>query len=557
LNDQDLSQAGDILTAPDAGELGAGDVVDATVVAVTADDATLRLGEQETRVAVAPAVASETAPMKPGDRLRVFVEQVQPVLVVSPEKAEMLRLWDRLAAAARSGELIEGTVVAIVKGGLSVDVGTKAFLPASEVDLRRTPDLGRFVGQRLSFKVLRFGTKRGNVVLSRRALVAEEREEQERATLASLAVGDVKTGAVKSFTAYGAFIDLGGIDGLLHLTDMSWGKLRHPSEQCRLGDQLTVKVLAVDTEKRRISLGLKQLTADPWANVADRFGEGTDATGKVLRLEDYGAFVELAPGIEGLVHVSEMSWGRGVRPSDVVAIGDTVRVRVLRLDGRERRVALGMKQLMPNPWRTFAETHPEGTKVRGHVRSLTDFGVFVRVADGIDGLVHVSDISWTEQVRNPGERYKKGDEVDALVLNVDVQNERIALGIKQLEEDPWLGLVRRYPAGTKVTGKVMRVVDFGAFVEIEPGIDGLCHISELSYERVERTSDVVKAGDPLDVMVLDVDPRSRKISLSAKAASDDLAAVEDAGEEAPDESATFSNTLGDKLAAKLGIERKA
>ena len=557
MSEANESDASEPRVAVQPGDLMPGDLVDAVVVALTTDGVRLRLGEEEKQAVVSKPTVTEPVQLAPGDEVRLFVEQVEPVLIVSPEKAGMLRLWDRLAAAAESGEVVDGTVVAIVKGGLAVDVGTKAFLPASEVDVRRTSDLGRFVGQRLPFKVLRFGTKRGNVVLSRRPIVAAEREALEKTALDGLALGDVRTGTVKSFTSYGAFVDLGGLDGLLHVSDMSWSKVSHPSQLLKVGESVTVKVLAIDAAKRRVSIGTKQLTADPWETIADSFGEGVDVSGKVMRLADFGAFVELAAGIEGLVHVSEMSWSRGIRPSDVVKAGDAVRVRVLRLDLKERRIALGMKQLLPNPWRAFAEEHPAGSKVTGTVKSLTDFGIFVRVADGLDGLVHVSDFSWTERVRDPSERYKKGDEVTAVVLDVDVDNERIALGVKQLEADPWVTLADRFPAGTKIMGKVMRIVDFGAFIEIEPGSEGLCHISELSHERVESVSDKVKIGDTLEVVVLDIDASTHKISLSAKAVDAMSSVEEPPAEETPAKAPAFSNTLGDKLAKQLGIEPKA
>jgi len=528
------------------GELWAGDVADAIVVSVSAEGVGVRLGGHEAQI---QAPAQGAARLTPGDALKVFVEQVEPALVVSAKKAAALALWDTLAAAAQSGEVIEGTVITEIKGGLSVDVGTKAFLPASEADARPRPDLASLVGQRLAFKVIRFGAKKGNIVLSRKEFAAAERDEQKQAALAALAVGDVRTGTVKSFTTYGAFVDLGGLDGLLHVSDMSWGKVSHPEQMYKKGDEVTVKVLKLEADRQRISLGTKQLTPDPWSTLSERLQVGGDVSGKVLRLADFGAFIEIEPGIEGLCHISEMSWQRGKRPSELVAEGDVVRARVLHIDTRERRIALGIKQLQANPWAAFLEAHPIGSQVTGAVRSLTDFGIFVRVADGIDGLVHVTDFSWTERVKHPSERYKKGDEVTAVVLDVDA--ERIALGIKQLAEDPWASLARRLPAGSKVTGKVTRVVDFGAFVELEPGLEGLCHVSELAHERVEHASDVVKPGDALEVMILDLDRREHKISLSVKAAQAGPASYRKILEEAREKEAGFRNSLGDKLAQKI------
>ena len=458
------------------------------------------------------------------DVIDVYVESREDdsgLVIVSKEKADKLRVWDDISAAAERDELVDGVVVARVKGGLSVDIGVKAFLPGSQVDLRPIRNLDKLIGQKFKFKVIKFNKKRGNIVLSRRVLLEQEREELKKETLKKLAEGEVLTGVIKNLTEYGAFVDLGGIDGLLHITDMSWGRINHPSEMFNIGDEVKVKVLKFDPETERVSLGYKQITEDPWANAAEKFPVQKRVKGKVVSLTDYGAFIEIEPGVEGLVHVSEMSWTKRVKhPSKLVNVGDQVEAVVLDIDVSQKRISLGIKQTEANPWTLLGEKYPVGAVIKGAVRNITDFGIFVGVEEGIDGLVHVSDLSWTHRVKHPSELYKKGDEVEAVVLNIDVENERFSLGIKQLVDDPWDSLPRRFPRGTKVKGKVMKVTEYGAFVEIEEGIDGLVHVSELADERVEKAGDIVKIGDTVDVMVLDVDPAERRISLSIKAAKE-------------------------------------
>ncbi len=485
-----------------------------------------------------------------GDTIDVYVESREDdsgLVIVSKEKADKLRVWDDISAAAERDELVDGIVVARVKGGLSVDIGVKAFLPGSQVDLRPIRNLDKLIGQKFKFKVIKFNKKRGNIVLSRRVLLEQEREELKKETLKKLAEGEVLTGVIKNLTEYGAFVDLGGIDGLLHITDMSWGRINHPSEMFNIGDEVKVKVLKFDPETERVSLGYKQITEDPWANAGDKFPVGKKVTGKVVSLTDYGAFIEIEPGVEGLVHVSEMSWTKRVKhPSKLVNVGDPVNAVVLDMDMAQKRISLGMKQTEANPWTLLGEKYPVGAVIKGAVRNITDFGIFVGVEEGIDGLVHVSDLSWTHRVKHPSEMYKKGDEVEAVVLNIDVENERFSLGIKQLTDDPWDTLPRRFPRGTKVKGKVMKVTEYGAFVEIEEGIDGLVHVSELADERVEKAGDVVKVGDTVDVMVLDVDPAERRISLSIKAAKEgtsDYRAYMD--------NQSSRSSLGDVLGSKL------
>ncbi len=506
------------------GELKENEIVRGTVVQVTKDYAVVDIGyKSEGQVPIQEFGLAEGKPnVKVGDAVEVLLESRENdtgMVVLSKEKADKMRIWDEISAACERDELVEGTIVGRVKGGLSVDIGVKAFLPGSQVDLRPIRNLDKLIGEKFKFKVIKFNKKRGNIVLSRRVLLEKERETLKKDTLQKLKEGAILTGIVKNLTDYGAFIDLGGIDGLLHITDMSWGRVGHPSEMLNVGDELRVIVLKFDPATERVSLGLKQIQEDPWAHAAEKFPPGTRITGKVVSLTDYGAFIEMEPGVEGLVHVSEMSWTKRVKhPSKVMAIGDQVNAVVLDVDAKAKRISLGMKQIEPNPWTLLEEQYPIGSVIRGQVRNVTDFGIFVGVQEGIDGLVHVSDISWTQRIKHPGDLYKKGDEVEAVVLNIDVENERFSLGIKQLHPDPWTELPTKYPIGSRVKGKVTKVADFGAFVEIEPGIEGLVHVSELRDERVENPRDVVKEGDELDVKVIDMDPHERKVALSVKAA---------------------------------------
>ncbi len=537
-----------------------GEVVKGKIIELGKDFALIDIGyKSEAQVSMSEfTVAEGKEQLVVGDTIDVFVESREDdsgLVIVSKEKADKLKVWDEISAIAERDELIDGVVVARVKGGLSVDIGVKAFLPGSQVDLRPVRNLDKLIGETFKFKVIKFNKRRGNIVLSRRVLLENEREEQKRETLKKLAEGEILLGIVKNLTDYGAFVDLGGIDGLLHITDMSWGRINHPSEMFKIGDEIKVKVLKFDAENERVSLGYKQITEDPWLSAAERYPVEKLVEGKVVSLTDYGAFIELEPGVEGLVHVSEMSWTKRVKhPSKLVEVGDDVKALVLDIDLPQKRISLGMKQAEPNPWNTLQEEYPVGTVLKGVVRNITDFGIFVGVDEGIDGLVHVSDLSWTHRVKHPSEIYNKGDEVEAVVLNIDIDNERFSLGVKQLTDDPWDTLPRRFPRGTKVAGKVMKVTDFGAFVEIEPGIEGLCHISELADERVEKASDIAKVGDSIDVMILEVDPAERRISLSIKAAregtSDYRAYMTD---QTSTGGATFADLLGDKL-SKVDVD---
>jgi small subunit ribosomal protein S1 len=426
-------------------------------------------------------------------------------------------VWDAITQAYDKGAPVEGRVVEVVKGGLAVDVGVKAFLPGSQVDLRPVKNLSGMLGQTIRAKVIKLNRRRGNVVLSRRSVLEEEREEKKKHTLEVLHEGLVLTGTVKNITDYGAFIDLGGIDGLLHVTDMSWGRVGHPSEIFQVGDQVEVVVLHFDRDTGRVSLGYKQKSSDPWEHVEERYPAGTKTRGRVVSLTNYGAFIELEPGVEGLVHVSEMSWTRRVRhPSKLVNVGDEVDVLVLDVNRAAKRISLGMKQVEPDPWATIEERYRPGTRVQGRVRNLTDFGAFVELEPGVDGLLHISDMSWTRNVGHPSEILRKGQDLETQILNIDRDNKRISLGLKQIQPDPWATVSQRYPMGSRVTGKVVRLTDFGAFVELEAGVDGLLHISQMSNRPISRPDEVVSVGDELTLLVIRVDPNERRIGLSLK-----------------------------------------
>lgn len=439
------------------------------------------------------------------------------MIVLSKDKADMLRAWTDITKAAENEEVIEGTVIAKVKGGLQVDIGVKAFLPGSQIDLRPVRNMDIFLGKKYKFKVIKFNKKRGNIVLSRRALLEEERENLKTQTIDQMREGSIVAGLVKNITDYGAFIDLGGMDGLLHITDMSWGRIKHPSEVINVGDEIQVKVLKYDQEKQRVSLGLKQLQEDPWGTVAASYPVGKKVKGKVVSVTEYGAFVELAEGVEGLIHVSEMSWTKRVKHANqIVQPTQEVEVQVLEIDNENRKISLGMKQLMSNPWVELKETYPPGTIIEGEVKSVTDFGVFIGIEDGIDGLVHISDFSWTKRVNHPSEMFAKGQKVRAVVLGVDIENERFSLGLKQLEADPWSNIETKYAIGTQHEVKVTKVADFGAFVELESDIEGLIHVSELTTDKIAKPEDFVKSGATLKAEVISIDKDARKIGLSSK-----------------------------------------
>jgi small subunit ribosomal protein S1 len=533
-----------------------GEVVKGTILSIDDDQVSIDIGfKSEGMVASWEFMDDDgTILVEPGDEVDVLLEEAEGEdgrIVISKEKADRLKVWDDISKAYKADEPVEGTVLSRVKGGLAVDIGVKAFLPGSQVDLRPVRNLENVVGQKLQFKIIKFNKRRANIVLSRRALLESERKKMRETTLQTLAPGQIVDGVIKNLTDYGAFIDLGGIDGLLHVTDMSWGRVNHPSELFHVGDEIKVKVLKFDQENERVSLGLKQIQPDPWIDASMRYPIGKRIQGKVVSLAEYGAFVELEPGIEGLIHVSEMSWTKRIKhPSKVVNVGDEVEAVVLDVDERDRKISLGMKQIEPNPWSVIEEKYPVGTKVSGAVRNVTNFGVFVGLEEGIDGLVHVSDISWTEQIKHPSEKFNKGDMVEAVVLKIDKENEKFSLGIKQLQDNPWNEILEKYPVGTEVTGPVTNVADFGAFVKLEDGIEGLIYSSELSTERVDNPSDIVSEGQEVTALVTRVDPIEQKISLSIRALTD-KEQREALKKVAAQQSARQSTTLGDLLAEKL------
>ena len=456
-----------------------------------------------------------------GDDVDVFFESPEGdrgEIVLSRQKAESIKVWDRIEKAHDQMTPIEGTIVARVKGGFKVDLGVDGFLPGSHVDIRPTRNLDQFVGKRDRFTILKYNRMRDNVVVSRKVLLEKEREVLKKETLAVLDEGVILEGVVKNITDYGAFVDVGGIDGILHITDMSWGRVNHPSDLLSLGETLRVVVLKFDKERERISLGMKQITPDPWESVAERYPVDSKITGKVVGLTDYGAFVELEKGVEGLIHVSEMSWAKKLsHPSKVVQVGETVEAMVLNVDPGRRRISLGLRQVLPNPWFLAKEKYPEGSVVKGPVRNITDFGVFVGVEEGIDGLIHISDLDWTRKIKHPSELYKKGDIVEAKVLGVDPQVERFSLGVKQMTMDPWERVVKENPPGSRVMGSVVRVLDFGVFVRVAEGVEGLIHVSQLSTEHVEKPSSLYQVGDEVEAEVVNVDLKERKIGLSIRA----------------------------------------
>ncbi|WP_428125370.1 30S ribosomal protein S1 [Candidatus Binatus soli] len=500
-----------------------GDVLVGRVLLITRDSVIIDINYKcEGQVPLAEFLDHEGHPtVREGDEVDVYFEGAETengTVMLSHAKAEKFKVWRELDKAFQSETPVEGVVLGKVKGGLKVDIGVPAFLPGSHVDIRPARNLDRYVGQRGRFRILKFNRARGNVVVSRRSVLERERASLKEQTLKVLEEGVILEGTVKNITDYGAFIDLGGIDGLLHITDMAWGRLQHPSEVLKVGDKVKVVVLKYDAERERVSLGMKQIMPDPWTKVAEAYPPGTRIKGKVVSVTDYGAFVEIEKGVEGLIHVSEMSWSkRAVHPSKVVNSGDLVEVQVLGVDEANRRISLGLKQTEANPWEELGQKHPIGSRVKGKVKSITDFGVFVEIEPGIDGLVHISDLSWTKKIRHPSEVCKKGDELEATVLGIDVENERVSLGVKQLSTDPWDTVAERYPLNTRIHGKVSSVADFGVFVEIEEGIEGLIHISQLSNERVDKPSSLYKVDDELEALVVQVDPKERRIGLSIKA----------------------------------------
>ncbi|RME58996.1 MAG: 30S ribosomal protein S1 [Candidatus Dadabacteria bacterium] len=490
--------------------------------------------------------------VKEGDIVDVYIvylENDYNELILSRERAVQKIKWEEIQKAYERGETVRGVVECRVKGGLQVDIGIPAFLPGSQVDVKPVRDLEELVGKEFEFAILKLTKEKGNVVLSRRALIVEEQEKLRQETLKVLAEGVVMEGTVKNLTEYGAFIDLGGVDGLLHLTDITWGRINHPAEKLSIGQRVPVVVLKYDPEQERVNLGMKQLKEDPWLTVPEKYPVGSKVKGKVIVLADYGAFVEIEEGVEGLIHISEMSWTKKVKhPSKILKVGQEVEALVLGIEEEARKLSLGLKQLQPNPWEEFARQHPVGSRVKGVVTSITDFGVFVRVGE-VDGLIHVSDFSWTRRTKEPEEiaaMFKKGQEVEAVVLEIDVQGERLSLGIKQLTEDPWDKLVQIYPVGAKVSGKITSVTDFGVFIELEGGLEGLVHTSQLLLKKGEKIKKKYKIGDVIEAVVIETNKDERRLGLSQKALEEQKkplteGMMDDGG------TVTFGDLLKDKL----------
>ena len=455
-----------------------------------------------------------------GDDVEVMVEfwdEEEERVVLSKEKAAKVKVWEEIKKTYDEDGTVEGVILTRVKGGFSVDIGVQAFLPGSQADLRPIRNLDDLVGKKLEFKMLKYNRKRSNIVLSRRAILEHEREAKRASTLEAIHEDKVVEGVVKNITEYGVFVDLGGVDGLLHITDISWGRVKHPSELFSVGDKIAVKILSLDMERERVSLGMKQLVEDPWMAAAEKYALGSRITGKVVSLTDYGAFIELEEGIEGLIHVSEMSWTKKIRhPSKIVSIGEMVDAVVLDIKPESRRISLGMKQVVPNPWDVISEKYPIGTTIEGKIKNITDFGLFIGIDEGIDGLVHISDISWTKRIKHPSELYKKGDTIQAIVLDIEKQNERFSLGIKQLQTDPWKTVAERYVVGKEIAGTITNITDFGIFVELEEGIEGLVHVSEISKEKIKTPVGKFKVGEVITARVMNINSEERRIGLSVK-----------------------------------------
>jgi small subunit ribosomal protein S1 len=495
-----------------------------------------------------------------GQQVEVFLERLEDehgMVVLSKRRAIQQRAWDYVVNECQEGSLVEGTIKSVVKGGFIVDVGVEAFLPGSQLDVVPVRNPDEHLGKTYEFRILKINLERKNIVVSRRELIEESRRDSRRKILAEITAGEIRVGQVKNITDFGAFVDLDGIDGLLHVTDMTWGRINHPSEILKVGDKLEVMILEVDLEKERISLGLKQTLENPWEDIESRFPIGTRVRGKVVNLAPYGAFIELEQGIEGLVHVSEMSWTKRIqRASDVFALGDDVDAVVLSVSTEEKKISLGVRQVEDNPWEVVAGKYPIGSLVTGKVRNFTSYGAFVELEEGVDGMIHVSDMSWTRKVNHPSEIVQKGEEVETIVLEIDASSQRISLGLKQAQDDPWAGIVDRYPVGAKVRGVVTKISSFGAFVEIEEGIDGLVHISQLSDDHIERVKDILNVGDTIEARVVKVDPIEHRIGLSVKAAKVDDADFEvredmleglQPGAELVNLAGAFESAFGDQL----------
>jgi len=508
-----------------------GQVVKGTVIELAKGIATIDIGFKSEGNVHIHEFSNNGQDLSVGDEVEVFLERSEDNegnVVLSKEKANKIKLWDELVTKYEAEEIIEGTITAKAKGGLTVDIGLKAFLPGSQIDLRPIRNLEKLIGEVFQMRIIKMNKKRGNIVLSRRAILEEKRMSSRAETLEQLEENSLISGVVKNITEYGIFVDLGGIDGLLHITDMSWGRVNHPSEMFSMGDKLEVMVLKFDKEKERVSLGLKQISPDPWVNVDKKYPVNQQIKGTIVSITDYGAFVELEKGIEGLVHISEMSWSRHIKhPSKIVSLRDEVDAVVLTLDKEKKRISLGMKQMGSNPWEEIEGKYPVGAEVTGTIRNLTDFGAFIELENGVDGLIHISDLSW-KKIKHPSEKLKKKDEVKAIVLNIDKANCRISLGVKQLQPDPWDDIAKSYSIGMDVEGTIIKITGFGAFAEFGDGLEGLIHITQLGSKSVSQPEKLVEVGQKIQAKIIKVDTSNKKIALSIKAFKEklDLDAIE-------------------------------
>jgi small subunit ribosomal protein S1 len=499
-----------------------GQIVKGTVIEVRPKEVLVDIGYKSEGV-IPAAEFEDIKAVKIGDEIDVLIEKLEDkdgMVVLSHEKAEFRKNWDKILTICNEGGTINGKVKAVVKGGLLVNIGVEAFLPASQIDLIPPKNLTTYLGNTYEFKVVKINQERQNIVLSRRELIEQERNEKRAKLLAEMMPGDIRKGTVKNITDFGAFIDLNGIDGLLHITDMSWGRIGHPSELLKVGQDIDVVVLDINKEKERVSLGLKQKLANPWDEIESKYPIGARVKGRVVNLVPYGAFVELEPGVEGLVHVTELSWTKRIaKPSDVLKVDEEIEAVVLGINRDEQKISLGVRQLETNPWDSALNKYPPGAKVTGKIRNLTSYGAFVELEDGLDGMIHVSDVSWTRKINHPSEVLKKGEDVEAVVLEIDKENQRISLGIKQLSEDPWANIDKFYKVGDLVTGKVTKLASFGAFIGLQHDIDGLVHISQVSEERVDKIKNVLKVDQEVTARVIKIDKAERRIGLSIKAAN--------------------------------------
>ncbi len=532
-----------------------GDVAMGTVIGMVDDHLLVDVGDKaESYIPLSEFRLEEGEEVAIGDVFEVLVERRKEEggLLLSREKAIAIKVWEKIAVIQEADETISGKIESRVKGGMSVDIGVPAFLPYSQIDLRPVKDLDALIGESMEFKVLKFNKKRNNVVISRRTILEEERNKLREEMRSRLEEGQIIKGAITNITDYGLFIDIGGMDGLCHITDLSWGRVSHPAKLYKVGEELEVKVLKYDKEHDRVSLGVKQLRDDPWETVLERYPVNEPSRGKVVSITDYGVFVELEEGVEGLIHVSEMTWSKKPRhPSKMVAVGDEIDVMVLNIEPDTKRISLGMKQLQPNPWDLVTDNYPVGSVIEGKIKNITDFGVFIGIEEGIDGLIHVSDLSWTERIKHPSEKYTKGESIEAVVLKIDKENERFSLGVKQLVPDPWQIAYNNYPSGTVVEGEITNVTDFGVFVKLEEGIEGLVHVSELSKDKVKTPVGMYQVGDVLKAIVINVSAKDRKIGLSVKTleGEDEEAAVEKFKKAEKASQDVAPSTFGDLLKA--------